>query len=206
MKFVSKTIVAFATILISTVSQATVLDHWTTQDAADVHVYQNNSDGSITVNVKQEGAGSAQETRLSIIMWLPTGGYTVYGTPEFKLARWSGIVPNQFVSINGVASAQITVNTCTLDASYTTDNACGPIDLTITKDPLAFGDVGAGAYAYNYNGFIYQYVGTWSRHNSTAVGSVNGIMIDTAANSAFGASRATINRSTKSSVTIVTGP
>lgn len=205
MNVVSKAIIAVVSVLSFSMAQAEVLDQWTTKDAANFHVYQNNSDGSILVNVSQEGAGLNQVTRLSLIMRLPTGGYYSNGTPEFKLERWMGVIPSEYVAINGVANASMTLNTCDVTAYFSTANACGEIDLTVTKDPLAFGDVGGGAYAYHYNGFVYQYAGAWSSHSSTAVGSVNGINIDTAANSAFGAARANIFKSTNSSVMIITG-
>jgi len=205
MKFVSKVVMSLAVVLPASLVQAEVLDQWTTVDASAAHVYQSNADGSINANFWQEGAGINKESRLSLIMRLPTGEYGAYG-PIFTYERWAGVIPNEFISTDGVAKATINVDTCALQASYASANACGLIDLTVTKDPLSFGSVGGGAYAYNYNGFIYQYSGAWSSHNSTAIGYVNGVAIDTAANSAFGAARATIYKSTNSSVTILTGP
>lgn len=160
---------------------------------------QNNSDGLVVADIYEEGAGINASKWLRVI----TNVRDADGILRYE--RWQGVIPNNAMSINGVASASISVDTCTLTAGFSSANGCGVVELTVTKDPLAFGSTSAGAYAYNYGGLIMQYAGSWTTHNSTAVGSVNGINIDTALNSAFGASRAVIGKYTNVSVTVTTG-
>lgn len=194
-----KFIAALSIALFAPVASAEVLETYSTQDASYATVTQNNSDGYVLVDFYEEGAGPTAST------WLRVFSMTRNADGFLTIERWRGVVPDAAMSINGVASASISVDTCSLTAAYSTANGCGVVDVTVTKDPQAFGSTTAGAYAYNFGGLIMQFAGTWSTHNSTAVGSVNGITIDTAANSAFGASRAVIGKYTNVSVTITTG-
>lgn len=196
-----KIIIAASIALFASTANAEILDQYSTQDASYANVRQNNADGYVVADIYEEAAGLQKRKWLRLI--------TIARNADglLKYERWQGVIPNdEAMSINGVARATINVDTCLLTASFASSNGCGVVNLTVTKDPLAFGSTSAGAYAYNYGDFVMQYAGTWSTHNSTATGSVNGISIDTAANAAFGASRAVIGRYTNVSVTVYTAP
>lgn len=195
-----KIIAAFAFVMFASVANAEVLETYSTQDASYASFTQNNADGYVSVTFYEEGAGPTQKHYVSIyIQNRDENG-------NWSLKRWNGFLPADAVSINGVNSATINVDTCLIETAYNYANACGLVNVTVTKDPLAFGSTSAGAYAYNWGGLIMQYAGTWSYHNSTAAGSVYGINVDTAAtNAGYGYARANIGRYTNVSVTVTTG-
>lgn len=192
-------IAVLALTLIAPVAGAEVLETYSTQDASYASVRQNNADGYVNVSFYEEGAGPTSKKYLSLyVQTRDENGF-------WQLTRWNGVVPAEAISINGVNNATINVDTCQVETTYNYANGCGVVSLTVTKDPQAFGSTSAGAYAYNWNGLIMQFAGSWTTHNSTATGSVYGINIDTAANNSFGSATARIGKYTNVSVTVTTG-
>ena len=185
-------ITAAVTSSLAVSANAEVLDVSTTQDAAYANFGQTGAEGRVFAELTTEGAGVAQTNYLRVYA----------STPDASYSYWSGTVPADAVSINGVASANIFVDTCAIQASHWSTGSCGLVDVTLTKYPHDFGWSGGGSSAYNYGDIIMQYTGSWSVHFSNATGALYGVSVDTE-NTPY--SNAAIGRYTNVSVTVVQG-
>jgi len=125
-------------------------------------VFSNGNYASINVTV--DGLGTNQTIRLSTYSHLPNEGYNF----------WSGEIPASYVTVKGVDSIAVNVNTC--DVNPTT--ACGPVDVTITMDPDGGEFVTDGSSQYKWDNLIFAIAGPVQVHSATVTGTVNGVPLD----------------------------
>jgi hypothetical protein len=144
---------------ISFAAQAELIDQYTTASSEFAQVYKNNT----SINMYIEGAGINQTISLS--HYNTSTGY------------WRGVIPASSVTVNGIASISVTVNTCDYIASssWGTD-PCGLVDVTFNKADYLWKTNGVSHYTWGDT--IRQYVGGISTFSASATGTIKGVSID----------------------------
>ncbi|MGD8567947.1 MAG: hypothetical protein PVJ39_07655 [Gammaproteobacteria bacterium] len=125
-------------------------------------VFSNGNYASINVSV--DGLATDQTVHLSTYYHLPGEGYHF----------WSGEIPASAVTVAGVDSIAVDINTC--DVNNTT--GCGPVDVTVTKDPHGGGFITDGSSQYQWDDLIFAVAGPVQVHSATVTGTVNGVPLD----------------------------
>lgn len=159
--FIKTTNIFFTIIALSfgLTAQAALIDQYTTTSSEYAQVYKNGT----SVNVSIEGAGVNQVITLSHYNYVT--GY------------WRGTVPVTAVTVNGVASIAVNVNTCDLPATSSFGAApCGIVDVTFNKGDYLWKT--NGVRQYTWGNTIRQYVGGISTFSASTIGTVNGVVID----------------------------
>ena len=134
-------------------------------------VYQYNSsgqygqagNGSTGMELTVDGSGVNEVARLV---------YYSYAGGSFSM--WAGDIPTDAVTVNGVNSMSVQLDTCTVNNV----DGCGYVDVTIDTNEPAAGWVYTGAYNSQYGNMVIERVGHIQARFSTAVGTVNGISVD----------------------------
>lgn len=163
-KFAIAATLVSGALLFGTAAQAALLDQSTTASSEYQQVYQNGTGVSLT----EEGAGVNRVVHLSMF------SYT-YGVGS---TYWSGDIPADAVTEDGIATVTVNVDTCTLAAKVSYgDNACGVVDVTFTKGDYLWKT--NGVTRYTYDDIIYEIIGGVSTFSAAAQGTVRGVAIDT---------------------------
>lgn len=94
--------------------------------------------------------------------------------PSHSYELWYGEIPSSAVTVHGVNSIAVQIDTCTIDPSP----GCGYVDAVITQDPNAGGFITDGSTHYTWDNVIVQVAGPIQVRRANAAGTVNGISID----------------------------
>jgi hypothetical protein len=116
---------------------------------------------SANINISVDDSGTARlitETRT------PADGYKL----------WYGDIPSSTVTVKGINSIAVQIDTCTVDPSA----GCGYVDATITMNPKAGGFITNGSTHYTWDDVIVQVAGPIDVRNAIATGYVNGVSLD----------------------------
>jgi hypothetical protein len=149
--------------IIGSAAHAGLVDQYTTGDAEYANVYQNGT----SVNVTIEGAGVNRKVSLS------HSSYS-YGTGS---VYWSGEIPADAVTVNGVAQISVYVDTCNLPARVSWGaNPCGLVDVTFDKVDRLWKT--NGVRQYQWGDLIYQIVGGITTFSAQSTGTVRGVNVD----------------------------
>ena len=91
---------------------------------------------------------------------------------------WNGPIPTEAVHIAGIHSVSVKVNTCELEATYST--GCGVIDVTAISEPgwENFRTLTQASNFHTWDGMILQQVGHIHDRFTSTTGSVNGYPIN----------------------------
>lgn len=129
----------------------------------------------------QEGTGADQSTKLL---------YYVRDAQGF--GRWQGEIPASAVTMTGVSSMHVEVDTCAIAAT----SGCRVVNVTWGKTP---GQAIVGSFNQHTadDGTIYQSAGAITNFSASAVGTVGSITVD-------GTPNASIGTSTNVTVTVTT--
>lgn len=138
------------------------------------------AEGFAGVNVTVDGSDTAR---------LVT--YSSTAADGYKL--WAGDIPASAVTVHGVSSISVQIDTCSVDPT----TGCGYVDVTIDMDPKAYGFITDGSSHYTWDNIIVQVAGPTQVHGATATGFINGVSLD--------GLRAFIGKYTNVSMEIVTG-
>jgi hypothetical protein len=87
---------------------------------------------------------------------------------------WIGDIPSSAVTVHGINSIAVQIDTCSINNAP----GCGNVDTVITKDPKAGGFITDGSSHYNWDGLIVQVAGPIDVRNAQASGSINGIPLN----------------------------
>lgn len=138
------------------------------------------ANGFAGVNVSVNGTNTAT---------LVTYSYTA--TDGYKL--WYGQIPASNVTVRGVTSIAVQVDTCSVDPTL----GCGYVDVSFAMDPTGFGFITDGSLHYTWDNIIVQVAGPTQVRSANATGLVNGVSVD--------GTRAFIGKYTSTSIEIQTG-
>lgn len=159
LKKTTKILFTIISLSFSFTAQAELIDQYTTTNSEYAQVYKNGT----SVNLSIEGAGISQVITLSHYNYLT--GY------------WRGVVPATAVTVNGVASIAVNIDTCALTATSRFGAApCGLVDVTFNKGDYLWKT--NGVRQYTWGNTIRQYVGGISTFSASTVGTVNGVVVD----------------------------
>ncbi len=171
-KILSTITLAAAGFTINSAAQGALLDQYTTASSEFAQVYQNGT----SVNLTIEGASVNRTVRMSIYSYIYGVGYTY----------WAGALPSDAVVDNGIAAITVNTDTCALTPTVSIgNNACGPVDMTFTKQDYLWKT--NGATQYKYGDVIYEIIGGISTFSAAASGTVvaNGLTTNINANNAY---------------------
>jgi len=87
---------------------------------------------------------------------------------------WYGLVPNAAVTVKGLNSIAVKIDTCSVDASM----GCGYVDVVVSKDPKAGGFITDGSLHYTWDNIIVQVAGPTDVRYANITGYVNGVSMD----------------------------
>jgi hypothetical protein len=150
-------------LVLSSAAQAELVDQFTTSAAQYANVYSNGT----SVNLTIEGAGANRKVKLS---------HSFYSYETGSL-YWSGTIPADAVTVNGIAQVSVYVDTCSRTASVTWgDNPCGVVDVTFTKNDFLWKT--NGVRQYQWGDLIYQIVGGINTFSAQSSGTVRGVVVD----------------------------
>jgi len=119
--------------------------------------------GNAGINVSVDGSGVNQVARLVYYAYSQETGYFF----------WYGEIPASAVTMTGVASMHVQIDTCTIS----TLSGCGYVDVAINTNEPASGWVYTGVWQYSYGAMSVQYVGNSQVRFSSATGTVVGIPV-----------------------------
>lgn len=171
-------------------AHAALIDQSTTASSEYAQVYQNGTSIGVTI----EGAGVTRVVKMYVYNYT----YGVGGN------YWSGVVPNDAVVDNGIASISVNIaNTCdtvnTTTATFGSDT-CFAVNATFTKNDYLWKT--NGVTQYQWGDIIYQIIGGISAFSATATGTVtssNGTV-----NTDISSSRAYLGKYTDVSIQVST--
>lgn len=126
------------------------------------YTYNNGSWASGAVSV--DGAGINRTAFLYYSAYSPTMGYN----------SWRGSIPVEAVTVKGVASISVDIDTCTVSA----DAGCGYVNFIVETNEPASGWINNGVWGYDYDGYIARYVGASQSRSSTSTGTILGVSAD----------------------------
>lgn len=106
---------------------------------------------------------------------------------------WYGQIPASNVTVQGVNSIAVQVDTCSVDPTP----GCGYVDVSFDLDPKGYGFITDGSLHYTWDNIIVQVAGPTQVRSANATGFVNGVSID--------GTRAFIGKYTQTSIEIQTG-
>lgn len=152
-----------SSIAIISAANAATIDQSTTGSSEFAQVYQN----STSINLTIEGAGVNRVVTLAVSNYAPGVGSSY----------WKGIIPNDAVTVNGIAQVSVNVaDTCAYEASSTYgSDYCYAVDATFSKNDYLWKT--NGVTQYKWGDIIYQIVGGVSTFSAAATGYVNGVDI-----------------------------
>jgi hypothetical protein len=181
-KILSTITLAAAGLAINSAANAALIDQSTTADSEYAQVYQNGTGINLTI----EGAGVTRVVTMAV------SNYT-YGV---GFSYWRGVVPNDAVVEDGIASISVNIaSTCGLAATSTYgSNFCYDVNATFTKNDYLWKT--NGVTQYTWGDIIYQIVGGISAFSASTTGTVNGVDISS--------SRAYMGRYTNVNVMVTT--
>lgn len=128
--------------------------------------------GSTGFTITTEGEGINQKTMLMVNSYNTATGFT----------SWKGEIPGSAVTVAGVSSISVAIDTCTLNNVA----GCGYINATVTKDPLDGGFIINGVSRFTYGEITETVAGVRQVHRASAAGTVNGITLGQFARSFIG--------------------
>jgi hypothetical protein len=182
-KILSTITLAAAGLAINSAANAALIDQSTTADAEYAQVYQNGT----AINLTIEGAGVTRVVTMAVSNYTYGVGYNY----------WKGVVPNDAVVDDGVATISVNIaNTCTdatTTATYGSDY-CYAVNATFTKNDYLWKT--NGVTQYTWGDIIYQIVGGISAFSASTTGTVNDVDISS--------SRAYIGRYTNVNIMVTT--
>lgn len=162
-KYVLAALTTISTSFFALAANANVLyDYISSGTYGQASVFANGNYANINVTV--DGLATDQTVHLS----------TYYHFPGESYNFWSGTIPASAVTVEGVNSIAVAINTC--DVNPTT--GCGPVDVTITKDPHGGGFVTDGSTQYQWDDVIFAVAGPIQVHSATVTGTVHGVPLD----------------------------
>jgi hypothetical protein len=174
----------FAVIFGTSVAHAAVVDQYVSSGQyGSASANNGGAVGWANATISTDGSGVNQTAHLFHVSYSPNTGYNY----------WSGDIPVEYVTVTGVASISVSVDTCTVNNV----SGCGQVDLTVTTDEPATGWIDNGVREYDWNGVIYREVGARQVRFSSATGSVHGIPLNT--------SRAFMGKFNEVTITVTTG-
>ena len=100
-------------------------------------------------------------------------------SPSTGYNGWSGSIPVDAVTVTGVASISVNIDTC----SVSNTAGCGPVYFTVTTNEPASGWIDNGSRQYDWGNVIYREAGNRQVRFSSSAGSVHGIPVNS--NNAF---------------------
>ena len=121
--------------------------------------------GWASATVSVDGNGVNRTAHLFHVSYSPATNYNY----------WSGNIPANAVTVKGVNSISVNIDTCTVQYIA----GCGPVSLTVTTDQPASGWIDNGVIQYDWDGVIYREAGARQVRFSSATGSVHGVPLDT---------------------------
>jgi hypothetical protein len=184
-KILSTVTIAAAGLAINSAANAALIDQYTTASSDFAQVYQN----GVSVNLTVEGAGVNRTVHMSVSRYVYGDGFTY----------WSGTIPADAVVDNGIASTTVNVDTCGLTETVSIgDLACGPVNMTFTKQDYLWKT--NGVTQYSYGDISYQLIGGISTFSAAASGTVETGGVDTN----IDATNATMGKYTDVSITVST--
>jgi hypothetical protein len=162
-QFVLAALTTISTSIFALTANADVLyDYISSGTYGQASVFSNGNYASINVTV--DGLGTDQTVHLSTYYHVPGESYNV----------WYGEIPASAVTVEGVDSIAVDINTCDVNPTA----SCGPVDVTITMDPQGGGFVTNGATEYQWDDLIFAVAGPTQVHSATVTGSINGVSLD----------------------------
>ena len=153
------TIIASALVMSS--AQAGLIDEYTTGSSEYVQVYAHGTGVGATI----EGAGVNRVVKL----------YVTNYTSGVGSSYWEGVVSNDEVVVNGIASITVNIpNTCDSTANTTVatygSETCFAVNATFTKVDYLWKT--NGVTQYTFGDLIYEYIGGISAYSATVTGTV----------------------------------
>lgn len=147
-----------------TSAQAATTDIITTNGEFGQVTYTYNNGGWANGTVSVDGAGVNRTAYLFYVAYNPTNGYRY----------WSGNIPVDAVTVNGVAQISVNIDTCTVNATP----ACGPVNFQVSTNEPASGWINNGVWGYQYDGYSVKNVGAAQARSSSATGTILDQVID----------------------------
>ncbi len=129
-----------------------------------VSVNNGGNTGWANATISVEGNGVNRTAHLFHVSYSPSTGYKY----------WTGNIPADSVTVTGVASIAVDIDTC----SVSNTAGCGPVSFMVTTDEPATGWIDNGVIKYEWNNLIYREVGARQVRFSSSTGYVNGIPVD----------------------------
>ena len=95
-------------------------------------------------------------------------------SPSTGYNLWRGSIPADAVTVTGVASISVNIDTC----SVSNIDGCGPVYFTVTTNEPASGWIDNGTRQYNWGNVIYREAGSRQVRFSSSTGSIHGIPVN----------------------------
>jgi len=147
--------------------------------------YTRTDSGWVSGMVSVDGSGVNQTAFVFATSYSQADGYKF----------WRGNVPVSAVTVNGISSISVDVDTCAVEPINM--RGCGYLNFTVTTDEPATGWIDNGVVHYSYGDYIQTSAGARQVRASSAEGSING--------QAFSSSRAFMVKSSDVNIQITVG-
>lgn len=145
-------------------ANAAVVDTFTINGQYGQVSYTYKNGGYAFGSISVDGAGVNQTAFLVYVASNSTNGYRY----------WRGQIPVDAVTVTGVASMAVDIDTCSVDPTP----SCGPVNFTVSTNEPATGWISDGVWGYQYDGYIYKHVGAAQARSSSASGMILDQVID----------------------------
>lgn len=150
----------------------------------DVTSYQFGSTGStITSGVGSSfGTVSIEDNGHNRSAFLIVHGYS-YNSGSFN---WSGHIPVDSVTVNGVSSMSVEFDTCTYDGEPGSHGECGYVYFTVDTNQPASGWIQNGSTTIDYGLYYVRFAGSYQARRSTSSGHIIGIPVNNSSHAFIG--------------------
>ncbi len=126
--------------------------------------YSSSDQGWVTGSVGVDGNGASRVAYLFYAVYTPANGY----------AFWRDQIPLSAVTVKGVSSMAVELDTCTVSNTA----GCGYVKFEVNTNEPASGWINKGSWGYAYDGYMVRFAGAGQARSSSATGSILGLPVD----------------------------